>query len=44
MGKGAGHVVYKLAKEKNMDIRETGLQLAEGNLWEEAVSLFKEAK
>jgi len=44
MGKGAGHVVYKLAKEKKMDIRETGLQLAEGNLWDEAVSLFKEAK
>ncbi|SFH47124.1 D-ornithine 4,5-aminomutase S subunit [Tindallia magadiensis] len=44
MGKGAGHIVFKVAKEKNMDIREVGLQLAEGNLWEDAISLFKEEK
>lgn len=41
MGKGAGHVVFKLAKEKNMDLREAGLQLAEGKLWDEVVSLFE---
>ncbi|SDY87706.1 ornithine aminomutase subunit alpha [Tindallia californiensis] len=44
MGKGAGHIVFKVAKEKKMDIREVGLQLAEGNLWEDAISLFKEGK
>ena len=44
MGKGAGHVLYKLATHKQMEIRETGLKLAEGQLWDEAVSLFKEAK
>ena len=41
MGKGAGHIIYRLAKEKGMEIRETGLQLAEGNLWEEALTIFK---
>ncbi|MBU5426775.1 ornithine aminomutase subunit alpha [Tissierella pigra] len=41
IGKGAGHIIYKLAKEKNMEIRETGLKLAQGEIWDEAVSLFK---
>lgn len=40
MGKGAGHVVYKLAKEKNMEIREVGLKLLDGDLWDEAVAAF----
>ncbi|AKL95199.1 D-ornithine 4,5-aminomutase subunit alpha [Clostridium aceticum] len=41
MGKGAGHVVYRLAKEKGLDIREAGLQLVEGKLWDEVVVMFK---
>lgn len=41
IGKGAGHILYKLAKEKNMDIRETGLKLIEGEMWDDAVALFK---
>jgi D-ornithine 4,5-aminomutase subunit alpha len=41
LGKGAGHVVYKLAKEKNISIKETGSMLAEGKGWDEAVALFK---
>ena len=41
MGKGAGHIVYKLAKEKNLDIRETGLKLVEGQMWDEVMALFK---
>lgn len=41
IGKGAGHIVYKLARAKNQEIRETGLQLAEGANWDEVVSLFK---
>ncbi|WMM23340.1 ornithine aminomutase subunit alpha [Tissierella sp. MB52-C2] len=41
LGKGAGHIVYKLSKEKNMEIREVGLKLAQGEMWEDAVSLFK---
>ena len=38
---GAGNVVYRLAKAQNMDIREAGLALVEGRLWDEAADLFK---
>lgn len=41
MGKGAGHIVYRVAKEKGMDVREAGLQLAEGKLWDEVMGIFK---
>ena len=41
MGKGAGHVVYKLAKEKNISIREAGVALCEGKYWDEVVEIFK---
>ena len=41
LGKGAGHIVYRLAKEKNMEIREAGLKLAENEMWEDVVNLFK---
>ena len=41
MGKGAGHVVYKFAKAKNISIREAGTMLAEGKGWDEVAALFK---
>lgn len=41
MGKGAGHVVYKLANAKDISIKEAGTMLAEGKCWDEAVALFK---
>lgn len=41
LGKGAGHIVYRLAKEKEMDIREVGLKLIDGELWDDAVAIFK---
>lgn len=41
MSKGVGHIVYKLAKVKNMEIREAGLKLAEGQMWDDAITLFK---
>ena len=44
MGKGAGHVVFKLAKANQADIRETGLKLIGGEGWDQAAALFKEAK
>jgi len=44
LGHGAGNIVYKLAKSRGEGIRETGLALAEGRLWEEAQALFGEAK
>ena len=44
LGHGAGNVVYKLSKEKNIPVRDAGLALAEGKLWDEAASLFKGGK
>lgn len=41
LSKGAGHVVYKVAKKRNIEIRDAGLKLAEGEFWEEAPGLFK---
>ncbi len=41
IGKGAGHIVYRLGKEKNLDIREAGLKLVEGQMWDDVVALFK---
>lgn len=41
IGKGAGNVIYRLATEKNMDIREVGLKLVDDELWEDAVDIFK---
>lgn len=42
MGKGAGHAVYKLARSKGLEIREAGLELAEGRLWDTVKRAFKE--
>ena len=44
LGKGAGHIVWKLAKNQGVDIREAGLSLI-GNkceqTWNEAKHLFE---
>ncbi len=40
LGHGAGNVIYRLAKAENMQIRDAGLALCEGNLWDEAVAQF----
>ena len=41
MGHGAGHVVYKISKEKGISIREASEALARGEYWEDAVAAFK---
>ncbi|MBN2795578.1 MAG: ornithine aminomutase subunit alpha [Clostridia bacterium] len=41
MGKGAGHVVYRVAKEKNISVRQAGLEMLEGKHWDDAVAYFK---
>ncbi len=41
IGKGAGHIVYRLSKDKNMDIRSAGLKLVHGEMWEDVLSIFK---
>lgn len=40
IGKGAGHVVYKLATNKGITVREAGLMLINGEGWDEVVELF----
>lgn len=40
MSKGAGHVVYKLSKEKGISVREAGVALVEGKYWDEVNGLF----
>lgn len=34
IGKGVGHLVYKAAKENNLSIREAGLSMLNGKLWD----------
>ncbi len=41
MSKGAGNVVYRLAKAQNITVREAGVHLVNGELWDEAASQFK---
>lgn len=41
MGKGVGHVIYRMAKEQERDIREVGLEMIDGKHWSAAVKLFK---
>ncbi|WP_419725159.1 ornithine aminomutase subunit alpha [Terrisporobacter petrolearius] len=40
IGKGAGHVVYKLATNKGITVREAGLMLINGEGWDEVIELF----
>lgn len=44
LGKGAGHVVYRLSKEKGLSIREAGLKLYNDEMWEDVSSIFKGGK
>ena len=41
LGHGAGNVVYKLSQTKALPLREAGLALVNGSLWDEAAGLFK---
>ncbi len=40
MGKGCGNVVWRLAQNKGISVREAGLLLAEGKEWENVPALF----
>jgi len=44
IAKGVGNVVYRIAKAKDMDIRQAGLELMDGKHWNEAVQIFKGGK
>jgi D-ornithine 4,5-aminomutase subunit alpha len=41
MGKGAGNVVYTVAKKMDKDYRQVGREMAEGLHWDIAQELFK---
>ncbi len=40
IGKGAGHVVYRLSKLENIGIREAGLKLIKDQDWEKVMDSF----
>lgn len=40
LGKGAGHLVYRLSKDYNLSVREAGLKLVEGQMWDEVMKIF----
>lgn len=41
MSKGVGHVIYRIAKEKNLALRDAGLEMMDGKHWDDAVKIFK---
>lgn len=41
IGHGVGHLVYKVANNKNISIREAGLQMIDGHHWDNLVTIFK---
>ncbi len=41
LGKGAGHIVLRLAKEENIPYKEAGEKLASGELIEKVKRIFK---
>ena len=40
MGKGCGHLVWRLSIARGIGVREAGLALAEGQSWDELDALF----
>lgn len=40
ISKGAGHVVYRLAKKKDISVREAGVKLVNGECLDEVDNLF----
>jgi len=40
IGHGAGNIVYRVAKAENLSIRDAGVKLSHGQLWDKAVTLF----
>jgi D-ornithine 4,5-aminomutase subunit alpha len=41
IGHGVGHVVYRIAKEKQLDLRRAGLEMIDGQHWDDAMKIFK---
>lgn len=41
IGKGVGHIVYRVSKEKRITKREAGEKLIAGEYWDIALDIFK---
>lgn len=41
IGHGVGNIVYRVAKAENLSIRDAGVQLSQGQLWDKAAVLFQ---
>lgn len=41
MGKGAGNVVYTIAKVLGRDYREVGREMTQGKHWDRAIEIFR---
>ena len=39
--KGVGNIIYRLSKEKELEIRDAGLSLVDGNNWDSVAEIFK---
>ncbi|QTA38721.1 ornithine aminomutase subunit alpha [Thermosipho ferrireducens] len=44
LGKGAGHIVWRIAREKNLDVLTAGRELIAGKYWEDVDRIFKGVK
>ncbi|MCL1998741.1 MAG: ornithine aminomutase subunit alpha [Turicibacter sp.] len=40
LGHGAGNIVYRLSQAKGIPVRDAGLGLVDGTMWDEACGLF----
>lgn len=40
MGKGVGNVIYRVAKLKNISVRQAGLEMLEDKHWDDAIAIF----
>ena len=41
IGKGVGHLVYKISQEKNISIRQAGEEMIQGDHWDTLMEIFK---
>lgn len=41
LGTGAGHLVYRVAHENQLSIRDAGVAMIEGEHWDELVRVFR---
>lgn len=41
IGHGAGNIVYRVANSENLSIRDAGVKLSQGQLWDKAAAVFQ---